>query len=64
MFAAIKPYGKATTLKKGLNSVRVVITSPEWNSTAGVFQVYALEGTGNGIADGKFSVSPGVCCFI
>jgi len=37
---------------------QVVITSNEWNSTEGTFQVYALEGTGRGIVDAKLSVLP------
>jgi hypothetical protein len=37
---------------------QIVVTSNEWMLNQGVFQVYALEGTGNGIVDGKFSASP------
>jgi len=36
---------------------QLVITSDEFNSTQGTFQVYGLEGTGKGIQDGKLSVS-------
>jgi hypothetical protein len=36
---------------------QLVITSDEFNSTQGTFQVYELEGTGKGIQDGKLSVS-------
>jgi hypothetical protein len=36
---------------------QAAITSNEWNSTHGTFQVYALEGTGEGIRDGKLAVS-------
>ena len=38
---------------------QVVITSNEFNSTQGVFQVYGLEGTGTGIREGKLSISAG-----
>jgi hypothetical protein len=33
----------------------IVITSNQFTSTQGKFQVYALEGTGKGIQDGKFA---------
>ncbi len=36
---------------------QVAITSNEFNSTQGVFQVFALEGPGGGIKDGKFARS-------
>jgi hypothetical protein len=35
---------------------QVVITSNEWNSTEGTFQVYAIEGTGRGIVGAELSV--------
>jgi hypothetical protein len=35
----------------------VVITSDEWNSTEGTFQVLALEGIGKGIQNGKLAIS-------
>lgn len=35
----------------------VAITSDEFNSTQGTFQVLALEGVGRGIKDGKFAGS-------
>ena len=44
--------------EKGAQFRQVVVTSIEWMSTQGVFQVYALEGIGNGIVNGKLSVSP------
>ncbi len=34
-----------------------VITSNEFNSTLGTFQVFGLEGAGGGIKDGKFAAS-------
>ncbi len=34
-----------------------VITSNEFNSTEGTFQVYGLEGVGRGIKDGRLAVS-------
>jgi hypothetical protein len=33
----------------------IVLTSPDFNSTAAVFQVLALEGAGKGIEGGKFA---------
>lgn len=33
----------------------VAIVTDQFNSTRGVFQVYALEGIGNGIENGKFA---------
>jgi len=43
--------------ENGAQFRQVAITSNEWNSTQGTFQVYALEGTGKGIRDGKLAVS-------
>jgi len=43
----------------------LVITSNEFNSTQGTFQLFALEGTGTGIKDGKLAVAesePKVLC--
>jgi|GEM_PF-3612233 len=37
----------------------VAITSDEFNSTQGIFQVLLLEGTGKGIKDGKFAGTDG-----
>jgi hypothetical protein len=37
---------------------QVVITSDEWNSTEGTFQVYALAGTGMGIVEDRLRVLP------
>jgi hypothetical protein len=34
-----------------------VITSNEFNSTAGIFQAYALEGTAKGVKDGALLIS-------
>ena len=36
-----------------------VITSNEFNSTVGTFQVYGLEGASGGIKDGRFAASDG-----
>jgi hypothetical protein len=43
--------GKAE--EKGSQFLEIVITSNEFNSTQGIFQVFALEGTGAGIVDGE-----------
>jgi hypothetical protein len=37
----------------------VAIVTDQFNSTIGIFQVYALEGTGKGIENGKFAGSDG-----
>jgi hypothetical protein len=37
----------------------VAIVTDQFNSTIGVFQVYALEGTGKGVEDGKFAGADG-----
>jgi hypothetical protein len=49
---------KGDPAESGAHFRQVVITSDEWNSTQGIFQVYALAGTGKGIVDAKLSVSP------
>ena len=33
----------------------IVLTSPDFNSTAGLFQVLALEGAGKGVENGRFA---------
>ena len=43
--------------EKGSQFRQFLITSNEFNSTLGTFQVYGLEGTGNGIQNGKFATS-------
>jgi hypothetical protein len=48
---------KGDPAENGAQFRQVAITSNEWNSTQGTFQVYALEGTGKGIRDGKLAVS-------
>jgi hypothetical protein len=48
---------KGDPAEKGSRFRQAAITSNEWNSTQGIFQVYALEGTGEGIRDGKSAVS-------
>jgi len=47
---------KGDPAEKGSKFRQVFITSNEFTSTLGVFQVCALEGTGNGIQAGKFSI--------
>jgi hypothetical protein len=42
---------------KGSQSRQFAITSNEFNSTIGTFQVYGLEGLSNGIQNGKFATS-------
>jgi hypothetical protein len=46
---------KGDPAENGTQFRQVAITSDEFNSTLGTFQVYALEGTGKGIRDGKFA---------
>jgi hypothetical protein len=41
--------------KTGSQFRSIAITSDEFNSTQGIFQVLALEGIGRGIQDGKFT---------
>ncbi|SRR5258708_5185566 len=48
---------KGDPAESGAQFRQLVITSNEFNSTQGTFQVYGLEGTGNGIRDGKFATS-------
>ena len=48
---------KGDPAEKGSQFREFVITSNEFNSTLGTFQVYGLEGTGNGIQNGKFATS-------
>ena len=49
---------KGDAAQKGAQFRQVVITSDEWMLSDGKFQVYALEGIGNGIEAGKFSTVP------
>ena len=48
---------KGDPSESGAQFRQVAITSNEWNSTQGIFQVYGLEGTGRGIVDGRLAVS-------
>jgi len=48
---------KGAAGKTGSQFRSIAITSDEFNSTRGIFQVLALEGFGEGIQDGKFSGS-------
>lgn len=48
---------KGDAAKTGSQFRSIAITSDEFNSTQGVFQVLALEGIGRGIQDGKFAGS-------
>lgn len=48
---------KGDPADSGAQFRQVVITSNEWNSTQGIFQVYGIEGTGKGIRNGKLAVS-------
>jgi hypothetical protein len=50
---------KGDAAKTGSQFRSIAITSDEFNSTQGIFQVLALEGIGEGIRDGKFSGSKG-----
>ena len=46
---------KGEPSEKGAQFRQVIITSDEWMLGSGIFQVCALEGTSNGIVDGKLS---------
>jgi hypothetical protein len=48
---------KGDPSEKGAQFRQLVITSNEFNSTQGIFQLYGLEGTGDGIRDGKLAIS-------
>lgn len=48
---------KGDAAKAGSQFRSIAITSDEFNSTQGIFQVLALEGIGRGIQDGKFAGS-------
>lgn len=50
---------KGDAAKTGSQFRSIAITSDEFNSTQGIFQVLALEGIGRGIQDGKFAGSKG-----
>jgi hypothetical protein len=51
---------KGDPARSGSRFRQVFITSNEFNSTLGLFQVCGLEGTGNGVQAGKFSISENV----
>jgi len=53
----IQTLWKGDPAETGSQFREVVITSNEFNSTLGTFQVYGLEGVGNGIQNGKFATS-------
>lgn len=50
-------FWKGDPAENGAQFRQIVITSDEFNSTYGTFQVFALEGTGKGIQDGKLVIS-------
>jgi hypothetical protein len=49
---------KGNPSEPGTQFRQVVMTSDEWMTNQGMFQVYALEAMGNGIVEGKFFISP------
>jgi hypothetical protein len=53
----IQTLWKGDPAERGSQFREVIITSNEFNSTLGTFQVYGLEGVGNGIQNGKFATS-------
>jgi hypothetical protein len=69
MATAKKPYARYYIVRElqtmwrgeaadpGAKFRQVAITSNEFNSTLGIFQVFALEGASAGIKDGKFTTS-------
>lgn len=48
---------KGDAARAGSQFRSIAITSDEFNSTQGIFQVFALEGIGNGLENGKFAGS-------
>jgi len=50
-------FWKGDPAEKGSQFRQFLITSNEFFSTTGTFQVYGLEGIGNGIRNGKFAIS-------
>ncbi len=48
---------KGDPAENGAQFRQLAITSNEFTSTQGIFQVYGLEGTGTGIRDGKLTIS-------
>jgi hypothetical protein len=45
-------------VEDGARFRQVCMTSNEWASSFGVFQVYCLQGTGHGLKDGTLEVGP------
>lgn len=50
---------KGDAAEPGASFRSIVLTSPDFNSTSGPFQVLALEGTGAGVKDGRFAGTQG-----
>jgi hypothetical protein len=53
----LQTFWKGDAAKAGSQFRSVAIASDQFNSTKGIFQVYALEGIGKGIQNGKFAGS-------
>jgi hypothetical protein len=53
----LQTFWKGDAAKVGSQFRSVAIASDQFNSTDGIFQVYALEGVGKGIQDGRFAGS-------
>ena len=56
---AFKRCGMVKRQKRVQRFRSVALTSDDLNSTVATFQVYALEGIGNGVEDGKFAGTNG-----
>jgi hypothetical protein len=48
---------KGDPAESGTKFRQVIITSNEWNSSQGTFQVYAIEGTSKGIQERKLAIA-------
>jgi hypothetical protein len=55
--ADIQALWRGDPSQAGAQFREIVMTSADWLSVSGTFQVYALSGTGNGIVNGKFFAS-------
>jgi len=47
---------KGSSTERGSTFRQVVLTSDAWNSTDAIFQIFALEGTSNGLKNGVLDI--------
>src|ERR1035438_3158039 len=55
----LETFWKGDPAEAGSQYRSIVITSDQFNSTQGIFQILALEGVGKGIEGGKFAGTNG-----